>query len=104
MQGDTLQNLISRTMILLKWQYLYFSVWVLLCVIVFTGMKCEAASWVSSVLTLLSVGYAWLPLLKDGRVIMNESQIPVAANLPAGYLSCQEGASKVQCNLQLLWS
>uniref|UniRef100_A0A672JR48 Dedicator of cytokinesis 9 n=1 Tax=Salarias fasciatus TaxID=181472 RepID=A0A672JR48_SALFA len=40
------------------------------------------------------VGFAWLPLLKDGRVIMNESHIPVAANLPAGYLSCQEGASK----------
>uniref|UniRef100_A0A8C4I8C2 Dedicator of cytokinesis 9 n=1 Tax=Dicentrarchus labrax TaxID=13489 RepID=A0A8C4I8C2_DICLA len=40
------------------------------------------------------VGYAWLPLLKDGRVIMNESQVPVAANLPAGYLNCQEGASK----------
>uniref|UniRef100_A0A671WCI3 Dedicator of cytokinesis 9 n=1 Tax=Sparus aurata TaxID=8175 RepID=A0A671WCI3_SPAAU len=39
------------------------------------------------------VGYAWLPLLKDGRVIMNENQIPVAANLPAGYLSCQEGHS-----------
>lgn len=44
----------------------------------------------------LSVGYAWLPLLKDGRVTMNESQIPVAANLPAGYLGCQEGASKVE--------
>uniref|UniRef100_A0A669ER24 Dedicator of cytokinesis 9 n=1 Tax=Oreochromis niloticus TaxID=8128 RepID=A0A669ER24_ORENI len=35
----------------------------------------------------MQVGYAWLPLLKDGRVIMNESQIPVAANLPAGYLN-----------------
>uniref|UniRef100_A0A8C9W753 Dedicator of cytokinesis 9 n=1 Tax=Scleropages formosus TaxID=113540 RepID=A0A8C9W753_SCLFO len=33
------------------------------------------------------VGYAWLPLLKDGRVVMNEQQIQVAANLPAGYLS-----------------
>uniref|UniRef100_A0A674EXY8 Dedicator of cytokinesis 9 n=1 Tax=Salmo trutta TaxID=8032 RepID=A0A674EXY8_SALTR len=43
------------------------------------------------------VGYAWLPLLKDGRVIMNESHVPVAANLPAGYLSCQEGVSKVCC-------
>ncbi|CAB1346948.1 unnamed protein product [Coregonus sp. 'balchen'] len=42
------------------------------------------------------VGYAWLPLLKDGRVIMNESHVPVAANLPAGYLSCQEGVSKQQ--------
>uniref|UniRef100_A0A4W6G3G6 Dedicator of cytokinesis 9 n=1 Tax=Lates calcarifer TaxID=8187 RepID=A0A4W6G3G6_LATCA len=48
------------------------------------------------------VGYAWLPLLKDGRVIMNESQIPVAANLPAGYLSCQEGAGKVDYSLKLL--
>ncbi|XP_058885023.1 dedicator of cytokinesis protein 9-like isoform X12 [Acipenser ruthenus] len=36
------------------------------------------------------VGYAWLPLLKDGRVIMNEQQIPVSANLPAGYLNYQE--------------
>uniref|UniRef100_A0A674DQ50 Dedicator of cytokinesis 9 n=1 Tax=Salmo trutta TaxID=8032 RepID=A0A674DQ50_SALTR len=40
------------------------------------------------------VGYAWLPLLKDGRVIMNESHVPVAANLPTGYLSCQEVVSK----------
>ncbi|XP_054915051.1 dedicator of cytokinesis protein 9-like isoform X2 [Poeciliopsis prolifica] len=41
------------------------------------------------------VGSAWLPLLKDGgRVIMNEQQLPVAANLPAGYLSSQDGASK----------
>lgn len=48
------------------------------------------------IISLLLVGYAWLPLLKDGRVIMNESQVPVAANLPPGYLSCQEGAGKVQ--------
>ncbi|XP_064167013.1 dedicator of cytokinesis protein 9-like isoform X5 [Anguilla rostrata] len=40
------------------------------------------------------VGYAWLPLLKDGRVIMSEQQVPVSANLPAGYLSSQEGAGK----------
>uniref|UniRef100_A0A8C7R5F6 Dedicator of cytokinesis protein 9 n=1 Tax=Oncorhynchus mykiss TaxID=8022 RepID=A0A8C7R5F6_ONCMY len=40
------------------------------------------------------VGYAWLPLLKDGRVIMNESHVPVAANLPTGYLNCQEVVSK----------
>lgn len=44
------------------------------------------------------VGYAWLPLLKDGRVIMNEQNISVAANLPAGYLSCQEGNSKVSAS------
>ncbi|KAM6945556.1 dedicator of cytokinesis protein 9-like isoform 1-T1 [Aplochiton taeniatus] len=40
------------------------------------------------------VGSAWLPLLRDGRVIMNEQHLPVAANLPAGYLSCQDGISK----------
>ncbi|XP_077077559.1 dedicator of cytokinesis protein 9 isoform X8 [Siphateles boraxobius] len=40
------------------------------------------------------VGYAWLPLLKDGRVIMNEQQVPVAANLPSGYLSLQDNSSK----------
>uniref|UniRef100_A0A8C9VRW5 Dedicator of cytokinesis 9 n=1 Tax=Scleropages formosus TaxID=113540 RepID=A0A8C9VRW5_SCLFO len=40
------------------------------------------------------VGYAWLPLLKDGRVVMNEQQIQVAANLPAGYLSCQDTIGK----------
>lgn len=33
---------------------------------------------------------------------MNESQIAVAANLPAGYLNCQEAASKVDFILPLL--
>ncbi|KAL1268290.1 hypothetical protein QQF64_033653, partial [Cirrhinus molitorella] len=40
------------------------------------------------------VGYAWLPLLKDGRVIMNEQQVAVAANLPSGYLSYQDNSGK----------
>uniref|UniRef100_A0A8D0AW26 Dedicator of cytokinesis 9b n=1 Tax=Sander lucioperca TaxID=283035 RepID=A0A8D0AW26_SANLU len=39
------------------------------------------------------VGSAWLPLLRDGRVIMNEQLLPVAANLPAGYLGSQDGNS-----------
>ncbi|KAJ8310567.1 hypothetical protein KUTeg_012432 [Tegillarca granosa] len=33
------------------------------------------------------IGYAWLPLLNNGRVIVGEHTIPVAANLPPGYLS-----------------
>ncbi|XP_028846234.1 dedicator of cytokinesis protein 9 isoform X2 [Denticeps clupeoides] len=49
------------------------------------------------------VGYAWLPLLKDGRVVMNEQQIPVAASLPPGYLSCQEGVSKQHSGPELKW-
>uniref|UniRef100_A0A8C2FL50 Dedicator of cytokinesis 9b n=1 Tax=Cyprinus carpio TaxID=7962 RepID=A0A8C2FL50_CYPCA len=40
------------------------------------------------------VGSAWLPLLKDGRVVMSEQHISVASNLPNGYLSCQEAVSK----------
>nr|XP_019960039.1 PREDICTED: dedicator of cytokinesis protein 9-like isoform X1 [Paralichthys olivaceus] len=40
------------------------------------------------------VGTAWLPLLRDGRVIMNEQQLPVAANLPTGYLGSQDGVTK----------
>lgn len=47
-------------------------------------------------LFLHTVGYAWLPLLKDGRVVTNEQNIPVSANLPTGYLGYQEfGISKV---------
>ncbi|XP_045139700.1 dedicator of cytokinesis protein 9 [Echinops telfairi] len=36
------------------------------------------------------VGYSWLPLLKDGRVVTNEQHIPVAVNLPSGYLGYPE--------------
>lgn len=43
-----------------------------------------------------AVGSAWLPLLRDGRVIMNEQHLPVAANLPARYLSSQDGVNKVK--------
>ncbi|XP_075446913.1 dedicator of cytokinesis protein 9 isoform X9 [Ascaphus truei] len=43
------------------------------------------------------VGYAWLPLLKDGRVVTNEQNVPVSATLPAGYLGYQElGMGKVE--------
>ncbi|CAJ1079445.1 dedicator of cytokinesis protein 9 isoform X9 [Xyrichtys novacula] len=63
----------------------------------FYHVSCESNSKASTKkrdLVETQVGFAWLPLLKDGRVTMNETQVPVAANLPAGYLSCQEGAGK----------
>ncbi|XP_048834393.1 dedicator of cytokinesis protein 9-like isoform X12 [Brienomyrus brachyistius] len=44
--------------------------------------------------TTLFVGYAWLPLLRDGRVVTNEQHIQVSATLPAGYLGCQESIGK----------
>uniref|UniRef100_A0A8C1ZV70 Dedicator of cytokinesis 9 n=1 Tax=Cyprinus carpio TaxID=7962 RepID=A0A8C1ZV70_CYPCA len=49
------------------------------------------------------VGYAWLPLLKDGRVIMNEQQVAVAANLPSGYLSYQDNSSKQHTGQEVKW-
>ncbi|XP_042586626.1 dedicator of cytokinesis protein 9-like isoform X2 [Cyprinus carpio] len=49
------------------------------------------------------VGYAWLPLLKDGRVIMNEQQVVVAANLPSGYLSYQDNSSKQHTGQEVKW-
>ncbi|XP_016424097.1 dedicator of cytokinesis protein 9 [Sinocyclocheilus rhinocerous] len=49
------------------------------------------------------VGYAWLPLLKDGRVIMNEQQVAVAANLPSGYLSFQDNSSKQHTGQEVKW-
>ncbi|KAH8009107.1 hypothetical protein HPB51_010297 [Rhipicephalus microplus] len=33
------------------------------------------------------VGYSWLPLLNKGRLNIEEDMLPVAANLPPGYLS-----------------
>ncbi|XP_073701495.1 dedicator of cytokinesis protein 9 isoform X2 [Garra rufa] len=49
------------------------------------------------------VGYAWLPLLKDGRVIMNEQQVAVASNLPSGYLSYQDNSSKQHTGQEVKW-
>ncbi|EDL00611.1 mCG114129, isoform CRA_a [Mus musculus] len=37
-----------------------------------------------------AIGFSWLPLLKDGRVLTSEQHIPVSANLPSGYLGYQE--------------
>uniref|UniRef100_A0A3B4ZQC4 Dedicator of cytokinesis 11 n=1 Tax=Stegastes partitus TaxID=144197 RepID=A0A3B4ZQC4_9TELE len=56
----------------------------------FYHISCESSSKASSkkrdgVESL--VGYSWMPLLRDGRMQSLELQLPVAATLPAGYLS-----------------
>lgn len=43
---------------------------------------------------VLAVGFAWVPLLKDGRVITFEQQLPVSANLPPGYLNVNDAESR----------
>ncbi|KAM4794641.1 dedicator of cytokinesis protein 9 isoform 2-T2 [Rhinophrynus dorsalis] len=49
------------------------------------------------------VGYAWLPLLRDGRVVTNEQNIPVSANLPAGYLGYQEVGMGKHSGPEIKW-
>ncbi|XP_053329057.1 dedicator of cytokinesis protein 11 [Spea bombifrons] len=40
------------------------------------------------------VGYSWVSLLKDGRIMTSEQQLPVSANLPAGYLGHSDPETK----------
>ncbi|TEA32453.1 hypothetical protein DBR06_SOUSAS24810010, partial [Sousa chinensis] len=49
------------------------------------------------------VGFAWVPLLKDGRIITFEQQLPVSANLPPGYLNLNDAESRRQSNVDIKW-
>ncbi|XP_039344227.1 dedicator of cytokinesis protein 11 isoform X4 [Mauremys reevesii] len=49
------------------------------------------------------VGFAWLPLLKDGRIITFEQHLPVSANLPPGYLSPGDAESRRQQSVDIKW-
>ncbi|XP_077682083.1 dedicator of cytokinesis protein 11 isoform X3 [Eretmochelys imbricata] len=49
------------------------------------------------------VGFAWLPLLKDGRIITFEQHLPVSANLPPGYLSPGDMESRRQPSVDVKW-
>uniref|UniRef100_A0A8C4UUD3 Dedicator of cytokinesis 11 n=1 Tax=Falco tinnunculus TaxID=100819 RepID=A0A8C4UUD3_FALTI len=40
------------------------------------------------------VGYAWVPLLKDGRIVTLERHLPVSSNLPPGYLGLGDTESR----------
>ncbi|XP_072319395.1 dedicator of cytokinesis protein 10 isoform X2 [Eucyclogobius newberryi] len=49
-----------------------------------------------------SVGYAWLPLLKEGRLATQEFNISVSSNLPPGYLGTKE-ASNTKSSADVKW-
>ncbi|XP_051876848.1 dedicator of cytokinesis protein 11 [Pristis pectinata] len=49
------------------------------------------------------VGYAWLPLLKDGTVVTSEQQLPVSANLPSGYLGRHDPENKKHTVPDIKW-
>uniref|UniRef100_A0A8D2LWJ5 Dedicator of cytokinesis 9 n=1 Tax=Varanus komodoensis TaxID=61221 RepID=A0A8D2LWJ5_VARKO len=49
------------------------------------------------------VGYSWLQLLKDGRVVTNEQHIPVSAYLPCGYLNNQDPGISKHSGPEIKW-
>uniref|UniRef100_UPI00398F1DC7 dedicator of cytokinesis protein 11-like isoform X1 n=2 Tax=Pristiophorus japonicus TaxID=55135 RepID=UPI00398F1DC7 len=49
------------------------------------------------------VGYAWLPLMKDGRVVTSEQQLPVSSNLPPGYLGHHDPDNKKHAIPDIKW-
>ncbi|XP_062832661.1 dedicator of cytokinesis protein 10 isoform X12 [Anolis carolinensis] len=50
-----------------------------------------------------SVGYAWLPLLKEDQLTSQEHNIPVATSLPPGYLSLQDPATGKHSGNDIKW-
>ncbi|KAG2462037.1 DOC10 protein, partial [Polypterus senegalus] len=49
------------------------------------------------------VGYAWLPLLKDGILPSQEHNISVANSLPSGYLNVKDPTTGKQCAADTKW-
>ncbi|NXL69253.1 DOC11 protein, partial [Leptocoma aspasia] len=49
------------------------------------------------------VGFAWAPLLKDGRIVTLERQLPVSSNLPPGYLGLGDTDSRKQPSMDAKW-
>ncbi|NXH90559.1 DOC11 protein, partial [Edolisoma coerulescens] len=49
------------------------------------------------------VGYAWVPLLKDGRIATLERHLPVSSNLPPGYLGLGDTESRKQPSVDAKW-
>ncbi|OXB67425.1 hypothetical protein ASZ78_006018 [Callipepla squamata] len=49
------------------------------------------------------VGYAWVPLLKDGRIVTLERHLPVSSNLPPGYLGLGDTEPRRQSSVDAKW-
>nr|XP_033814570.1 dedicator of cytokinesis protein 10 isoform X3 [Geotrypetes seraphini] len=49
------------------------------------------------------VGYAWLPLMKNGQFASQDYNIPVATNMPPRYLSLQDAVSGKQNESDFKW-
>ncbi|NXG47736.1 DOC11 protein, partial [Psilopogon haemacephalus] len=49
------------------------------------------------------VGYSWVPLLKEGRIVTLERQLPVSANLPPAYLGLADTEARRQPSVDAKW-
>ncbi|XP_015481714.1 dedicator of cytokinesis protein 11 isoform X4 [Parus major] len=49
------------------------------------------------------VGFAWAPLLKDGRIVTLERHLPVSSSLPHGYLGLADSDSRKQPSMDAKW-
>ncbi|XP_048400109.2 dedicator of cytokinesis protein 11 isoform X2 [Stegostoma tigrinum] len=49
------------------------------------------------------VGYAWQPLMKDGRVVTSEQHLSVSSNLPPGYLGHHDPENKKHAIPDIKW-
>ncbi|XP_056347217.1 dedicator of cytokinesis protein 11 isoform X2 [Oenanthe melanoleuca] len=49
------------------------------------------------------VGFSWAPLLKDGRILTAERQLPVSSCLPPGYLGLGDPDSRKQPSMDAKW-
>uniref|UniRef100_A0A8B9GCS5 Dedicator of cytokinesis protein 11 n=1 Tax=Amazona collaria TaxID=241587 RepID=A0A8B9GCS5_9PSIT len=49
------------------------------------------------------VGYAWVSLLKDGRIVTLERHLPVSSNLPPGYLGLGDTEARRQPSVDAKW-
>ncbi|XP_048460912.1 dedicator of cytokinesis protein 11 [Rhincodon typus] len=49
------------------------------------------------------VGYAWQPLIKDGRVVTSEQHLSVSSNLPPGYLGHHDPDNKKHAIPDIKW-
>ncbi|XP_039945150.1 dedicator of cytokinesis protein 11 isoform X3 [Hirundo rustica] len=49
------------------------------------------------------VGFAWAPLMKDGRIVTLERHLPVSSNLPPGYLGLGDTDSRKQPSVDAKW-
>ncbi|XP_076453954.1 dedicator of cytokinesis protein 9-like isoform X3 [Babylonia areolata] len=67
--------------------HLFFRFYHISCEASKSGSRLSSASVKKKETIEAPVGYAWMPLLQDGRVVVGEHGIPVASSLPAGYLA-----------------